>query len=102
VSDEIDGIQRLARANEALPINIGNPSEFTILECAQKVLAVTGSQSRIRHEDLPQDDPRQRCPDITKARTLLGWEPRIELEQGLKLSLDYFRRETTASAAVRK
>jgi dTDP-glucose 4,6-dehydratase len=102
VSDEVDGIQRLARANEALPVNIGNPSEFTILECAQKVLAVTGSHSRIQYEDLPQDDPRQRCPDITKARTLLGWEPRIELEQGLKLSLDYFRQETAASTALRK
>ena len=102
VSDEIDGIRRLAHSDEGLPVNIGNPSEFTILECAQKVLAVTGSRSRIRNEDLPQDDPRQRCPDITKARTLLGWEPKIELEQGLKLSLDYFRQETAASAVLRK
>ena len=74
------------------PVNIGNPVEFTILECAQKVLAVTGSKSKIRHEPLPQDDPKQRQPDITKARTLLGWEPKIDLETGLRLSLDYFRK----------
>jgi dTDP-glucose 4,6-dehydratase len=102
VSDEIDGIQRLAHSDEALPVNIGNPAEFTILQCAQRVLAVTGSQSRIRYEGLPQDDPRQRCPNITKARALLGWEPKIGLEQGLKLSLDYFRQETAASPALRK
>jgi dTDP-glucose 4,6-dehydratase len=97
VSDEIDGIIRLSRSREAAPVNIGNPAEFTILECARQVLAVTGSKSRVRNEALPQDDPRQRCPDISKARTLLGWEPRINLEQGLKLSLDYFRSETAAT-----
>ena len=91
VSDEIDGILRLAKSDEPGPVNIGNPDEFTILECAQKVLSVTGSRSRIRHEPLPQDDPRQRCPDIGKARQVLGWEPRINLEQGLKLSLHYFQ-----------
>ena len=68
VSDEIDGFLRLAKADEHLPVNIGNPTEFTILECAQRVLAVTGSKSKIRYEALPQDDPKQRCPDITKAR----------------------------------
>jgi dTDP-glucose 4,6-dehydratase len=91
VSDEIEGIMRLARSHEYLPVNIGNPDEFTVLQCAEVVLRVTGSKSRIRFEPLPQDDPRQRRPDITKARTLLGWEPKISLEQGLKLSLDYFR-----------
>jgi dTDP-glucose 4,6-dehydratase len=91
VSDEIEGILRLAKSSEPGPVNIGNPTEFTILECANQVLAVTGSKSRIRHEALPQDDPKQRCPDITKARQLLGWEPKINLETGLKLSLDYFR-----------
>src|SRR5208337_926765 len=91
VSDEIDGFMRLAKSSEHFPVNIGNPREFTILECAQRVLNVTGSKSKIAYEPLPQDDPKQRCPDITKARTLLGWEPKIQLEEGLRLSLDYFR-----------
>jgi len=94
VSDEIDGFMRLARSAEHLPVNLGNPTEFTILECARRVLAVTASKSQIRYEPLPQDDPKQRQPDITKARTLLGWEPRIDLETGLRLSLDYFRNAT--------
>jgi dTDP-glucose 4,6-dehydratase len=92
VSDEIDGFMRLSRSSEPGPVNIGNPVEFTILECAQKVLSVTGSKSKIRHEPLPQDDPKQRQPDITKARTVLGWEPKIDLETGLRMSLDYFRK----------
>jgi len=91
VSDEIEGFLRLARSDEHLPVNIGNPNEFTILECAQLVLKVTGSKSSIRYEPLPQDDPKQRRPDITKARQLLGWEPKIDLESGLRLSLDYFK-----------
>jgi dTDP-glucose 4,6-dehydratase len=73
-------------------VNIGNPREFTILGCAHRVLAITGSKSKIRHEPLPQDDPKQRRPDITKARTLLGWEPKIDLETGLRLSLEYFQK----------
>ncbi len=101
VSDEIDGLLRLAWSQEAGPVNIGNPGEFTILECAQKVLAVTGSKSQIRYEPLPADDPKQRRPDITKARTLLGWEPGVDLESGLKLSLDYFRRAVAALASAR-
>jgi dTDP-glucose 4,6-dehydratase len=92
VSDEIEGLLRLAISSEHLPVNIGNPSEFTILECAKRVLALTGSCSKIRYESLPQDDPKQRKPDITKARTLLGWEPKIDLDTGLRLSLEYFRR----------
>lgn len=101
VSDEIEGFIRLSKSPEHLPVNIGNPTEFTILECAQRVLAVTGSKSTIKYEPLPQDDPKQRCPDITKARTLLGWEPKIDLEAGLRLSLAYFRKalqEETARA----
>ncbi len=92
VSDEIDGFVRLSKSDEHLPVNIGNPNEFTILECAQLVLKVTGSKSQIRYEPLPQDDPKQRRPDITKARQLLGWEPKIDLESGLRKSLDYFRK----------
>lgn len=91
VSDEIDGFLRLAKSHEPMPVNIGNPNEFTILECARLVLKVTGSKSRIRYEPLPQDDPKQRRPDISKARQLLGWEPKIDLETGLRLSLDFFQ-----------
>jgi dTDP-glucose 4,6-dehydratase len=92
VTDEIDGFIRLSKSSEHLPVNIGNPTEFTILECAKRVLAVTGSKSKIRYEPLPPDDPKQRQPDITKARTLLGWEPKVDLETGLKLSLEYFKK----------
>jgi dTDP-glucose 4,6-dehydratase len=91
VSDEIDGILRLARSDEHLPTNIGNPDEFTILECAELALKVTASNSQIIFEPLPEDDPKQRRPDITKARQLLGWEPKIDLETGLRFSMDYFR-----------
>ena len=91
VSDEVDGLLRLAFSSEAGPMNIGNPNEFTVMECAQQVLKVTGSKSKIKHEPLPQDDPKQRRPDITLARTKLGWQPRIELEEGLRRSLPYFQ-----------
>jgi dTDP-glucose 4,6-dehydratase len=91
VSDEVDGILRLSRSDEHLPTNIGNPTEFTILECAKLVLEVTGSKSEIVSEPLPQDDPRQRKPDITKAKKLMGWEPKIQLREGLEKSMDYFR-----------
>jgi len=95
VSDEVEGILRLSKSTEPEPVNIGNPTEFTILECAQRVLAVTGSKSVLLHKALPQDDPKQRRPDIGKARGLLGWEPKIDLETGLKMSLEYFRAEVT-------
>src|SRR6266853_2279685 len=100
VSDEIEGFLRLSHATEHLPVNLGNPTEFTILECARHVLAVTASKSKIRYEALPQDDPKQRCPDITKARTLLGWEPKTYLETGLRLSLDYFRKAVAEEVAL--
>src|ERR1700722_7099175 len=91
VGDEVDGILRLSRSSENLPVNVGNPTDFKLLECAQKVIATTGSSSQIKFEPLPQDDPKQRRPDISKAKGLLGWEPKINLETGLKLSLEYFR-----------
>ena len=91
VSDEVAGILALANSEEHAPTNIGNPTEFTILECAQVVLEVTGAKCRIRHEALPQDDPKQRCPDISKAKRLLGWEPKVDLRTGLEMSLEYFR-----------
>ena len=100
VSDEIDGILRLAKSDEHEPVNVGNPQEFTVLECARKVIAVTGSRSQIKFEALPQDDPKQRKPDITKARRLLGWEPKVDLDHGLKLSLEYFRKATFAGSAA--
>jgi len=91
VSDLIEGIVRLARSDEHFPTNIGNPTEFTILESAQTVLEVTGSSSSIQYEPLPEDDPTRRRPDISKARRLLSWEPKVSLREGLRLSLDYFR-----------
>lgn len=97
VSDLIDGIVRLSRSDEHLPVNIGNPTEWTIAECAKEVLAVTGSNSCIIRQPLPQDDPTRRRPDITRARTLLGWEPRIQLREGLERSLEYFRASVSAA-----
>lgn len=99
VSDEIDGILRLSKSSEHLPTNIGNPNEFTMLECAKLVLEVTGSSSGITFQPLPQDDPKQRKPDITKARTLLGWEPKVSLRQGLEKCLSYFEAEVPKAAA---
>ena len=100
VSDEVDGILRLAKSDEHLPVNIGNPQEWTVLECARAVLRITGSSSSIVFRPLPQDDPMQRQPDITKARTLLGWEPKIDLEAGLRLSLEYFRSQVERPHSV--
>ncbi len=91
VDDLIEGIVRLSRSEEHLPVNLGNPEEFTILECAKAVLEVTGSKSEMSYVELPVDDPTRRRPDITKARTLLGWEPRVGLKEGLKKSLEFFR-----------
>jgi len=91
VSDLIEGILRLAESDEHEPVNIGNPGEFTMVECAREVLAVTGSKSEINFGPLPQDDPARRRPDITKAKALLGWEPKVPLREGLAKSLDYFK-----------
>jgi dTDP-glucose 4,6-dehydratase len=96
VDDLIEGIVRLSRSDEHLPVNIGNPQEFTILECAQAILEVTGSKSILRFEALPIDDPTRRCPDIAKARTLLGWEPHVSLKEGLARSLDFFKSHVEA------
>ena len=100
VSDEVAGILALSKSDEHEPTNIGNPVEFTILECAQAVLEVTGSGSKLRCEPLPQDDPRQRQPDISKAKRLLGWEPLIDLRTGLRRSLDYFKAAVQATGVV--
>ena len=90
VSDLIDGILLLSRSDEHYPVNIGNPDEWTILECAREVIAITGSKSEILFQPLPEDDPVRRRPDIGRARALLGWEPKIKLREGLKKSLEYF------------
>jgi UDP-glucuronate decarboxylase len=89
----IDGTIRLmdSPADFTGPVNIGNPGEFTMLELAETVLRLTGSRSRLRHEPLPQDDPKQRQPDINLARSALGWEPKVKLEDGLKETIAYFR-----------
>ena len=100
VDDLIEGILLLSRSDEHLPVNIGNPNEFTILECAQAVLEVTESKSELRFLALPEDDPTRRCPDITKARVLLGWEPRVTLQEGLARSLDFFRSKVNSGTAV--
>jgi dTDP-glucose 4,6-dehydratase len=100
-TDEIDGFLRLSKTDEHFPVNIGNPNEFTVLECAKRVIAVTGSKSQIRFEKLPQDDPKQRRPDISKARKLLGWEPKVGLDDGLQMSLEYFRVAVAAEVPVK-
>jgi dTDP-glucose 4,6-dehydratase len=91
VDDLIDGIVRLSKSDEHLPVNVGNPVEFTILECAEAVLAVTGSNSKLVFEPMPTDDPTRRKPDISKAQQLLGWQPEISLKEGLIRSLEFFR-----------
>jgi dTDP-glucose 4,6-dehydratase len=91
VDDLIDGILRLSESEEAMPLNIGNPVEFTINECAEVVREITGSKSEIKYQPMPQDDPKQRKPDITRAKQLLGWEPKVNLREGLTRSLDYFK-----------
>ncbi len=90
VTDLVEGIVRLSRIEEALPVNLGNPAEETVLECARRVIALTGSTSKIRHEPLPQDDPPRRQPNISKASRLLGWEPQVSLDKGLSETITYF------------
>jgi dTDP-glucose 4,6-dehydratase len=91
VSDQIDGILRLAASEEREPVNIGNPSEFTILECASLIQEFTLTSSRIAFHPLPQDDPKQRKPDISKAERLLGWQPTVDLRAGLLKTIEYMR-----------
>jgi dTDP-glucose 4,6-dehydratase len=93
VSDLVDGIFRLMTSSEPDPVNIGNPVEMTIGALAEQIIALAGSRSQVVYRPLPVDDPRVRQPDITRARTLLGWEPRVPLDQGLPRTLEYFRRK---------
>jgi dTDP-glucose 4,6-dehydratase len=93
VSDLIEGIYRLMLSNYDLPVNIGNPSEMTVLEFAKRIISATRSRSRIAFKPLPQDDPKQRQPDISKAKKLLKWEPKVSLEEGLVKTIEYFRQK---------
>jgi dTDP-glucose 4,6-dehydratase len=90
--DEIEGIYRLFMHGDSQPTNIGNPNEFTVKQLAEVVLELTGSKSTIAYHDLPVDDPKVRKPDITRARTMLGWEPVVQLQEGVQRTIDYFRR----------
>ena len=91
ISDLVDGIIKLALSDQNDPINIGNPREMTIKEIAETIISMTGSKSQLIYKPLPTDDPKQRRPDITRARTLLGWEPKVQLEEGLVRTIEYFR-----------
>jgi dTDP-glucose 4,6-dehydratase len=90
VDDLVDGIYRLFNSDHVDPVNIGNPTEFTVLQLAELILEMTGSEVPVERRSLPEDDPKVRQPDISLAREVLGWEPKIDLRQGLKRTLEYF------------
>src|SRR5690606_14514684 len=96
ISDLVDGIIRLMNAEMNDPVNIGNPQELTIQGMAETIVRMTGSSSRIVYQPLPEDDPKVRKPDITRARTLLDWEPKVSLEEGLTKTIEYFRAKLAA------
>jgi dTDP-glucose 4,6-dehydratase len=91
VDDLIEGIKKLLDSGEAEPVNLGNPEEITILDFANEIVKLTGSKSRISYSPLPQNDPKVRQPDITKAKTILGWEPNVSRREGLRRTLQYFQ-----------
>lgn len=91
VSDLVDGLYRLMLSDERYPVNLGNPAEMTIREFADAICRLTGARCDIEHHPLPEDDPQRRCPDITKANQLLGWQPKVPLEEGLRLTIEWFR-----------
>lgn len=91
VDDLVEGIYRLLLSDYELPVNIGNPGEITIGEFAEEIIRLTGTDQKVVYKPLPQDDPKQRQPDITKAREILGWEPKVSREEGLRITYDYFR-----------
>ncbi len=101
VSDLIEGIYRLLESDEHDPVNIGNPNEITILEFAERVRALVGTEAPIVFRPLPQDDPKQRCPDISKARRILNWEPKVALSEGLKITYDFFRQQIATPTGTR-
>jgi dTDP-glucose 4,6-dehydratase len=91
VTDLVDGIYRLMRSDVHIPVNLGNTREMSVLETARKIISLAGSKSRIVFAPPMEDDPKERRPDLTRARTLLGWEPRIDPEEGLKKTIEWFR-----------
>ena len=99
VDDLVEGLIRLSRSAERLPVNLGNPEERTVLEFAELIRTLTGSRSEIVFEALPEDDPQRRRPDIGKAQAVLGWSPRVGLEEGLRRTIEWFRRQLASSAA---
>ena len=101
VSDLIEGIYRLSQSDEHFPTNIGNPAELTIYEFAERIRSYFPNALPIVHEPLPEDDPKQRRPDITKAKRLLGWEPKVSLEEGLQYTIDYFKEKFARSSVAR-
>jgi dTDP-glucose 4,6-dehydratase len=100
ISDMVEGLWRLFHSKEVYPVNLGNPQEMTILEFAERIRALTGSEAPLEFLPLPEDDPRQRQPDITKAKRLLGWEPRVSLDEGLRHTVEYFRSHIEAASAT--
>jgi dTDP-glucose 4,6-dehydratase len=100
VDDLIEGTFRLMRSAENRPVNLGNPREHTVRKIAEMILEISGSESELVHESLPQDDPKRRCPDIARAREVLGWEPRVPAEEGLKLTFEWFAERLGRSRAV--
>ena len=93
VDDMIEGIYKLLMSDYIYPVNLGNPAEITVKQAAEEIIELTGSGSKIIYKDLPVDDPQQRQPDITKAKEILGWEPKVSRSEGLKLTLEYFKKE---------
>ena len=100
ISDTVTGIQKLLSSDLKTPVNIGNPDEMPLIELAQKIISLTGNSSEIVYKPLPQDDPKQRCPNIALAKTRLDWEPRVKLEEGLKLTIEYFKKCLGSKAAT--
>ncbi|MCK7519147.1 MAG: hypothetical protein MZV64_16185 [Ignavibacteriales bacterium] len=92
VSDLVDGIYKLLMSNEIFPVNIGNPEEITIKQFAEEVIKLTGSKSKLSFHELPEDDPKVRQPDISKAKRVLGWEPKVSRSEGLKITVDFFKK----------
>ncbi len=99
VEDLVDGLVRLSRSQEHWPVNLGNPEEMTVLEFARRIRELAGSRSEIVFEPLPEDDPQRRRPDISKARAVLGWSPRVGVEEGLRRTIEWFRQDLESSGA---
>ena len=100
VDDLVEGAFRLMSSTEARPVNVGNPQEHTVYEVAETVIELSGSESEIVHEPLPEDDPKRRCPDIARARAVLEWEPRVPAREGLKRTIQWFVQRSSSSQKV--